>query len=97
MNFHDSDLDIVTRLRRWADIYAHVNVSDELLEAAGEIERLRRWQADANTLLNAWYDLAEEVYEAMGRPPAFLGRARVDLVRHALQHPHRSPDAVTGH
>ena len=80
----DDDRDLVAKLRDWADIYAYAIVSDELLEAAGEIERLRRWQADAKTLLNDWCDLAEEVYEAMGKPPAFLGRPRVDLVRHLL-------------
>jgi hypothetical protein len=58
--FHDSDPpDLVVRLRRWADIYAHVNVSDELLEAAGEIERLRRWKAEASTVLGYWDDAYE--------------------------------------
>jgi hypothetical protein len=64
MNFHEPDADIVVRLRRWADIYAHHNVSDELLEAAGEIERLRRWKAEATTVLGYW----DDAYERSGVP-----------------------------
>ena len=74
-SFHDHATDIVDRLRTWADIYAHHNVSDELLEAASEIKRLRHWKAGTSVVLGYW----DDAYERSG-VPGLLGDSKPKLM-----------------
>jgi sensor domain CHASE-containing protein len=79
-SFHDPDQpDLVARLQRWADIYAHVNVSDELLEAAGEIARLEQWKREAKAVIEEWEGVFAIAVEASDVVPV-LGGSKASTV-----------------
>jgi hypothetical protein len=79
-SFHDSDPpDLVARLQRWADIYAHVNVSDELLEAAGEIARLEQWKRLAKAVIEEWEGVFAIAVEGSDVVP-ILGGSKASIV-----------------
>jgi hypothetical protein len=65
-SFHDPDDDIVTRLRalshQWFECCEDIH--QPLLEAADEIDRLRRWKYEACIVLGNW----EQTWEAAGKP-----------------------------
>lgn len=59
------EMDIVIRLRSRATAYGgRPNTAADLADAADEIERLRRWKAEATAALEGW----DAVWRAAGCP-----------------------------
>lgn len=67
--------DIVTRLRQAGTVnwghYSAPSLSGLLADAADEIERLRRWKAEATAVIEEW----EAVWESAGKP-SLLGQSK---------------------
>ena len=82
----------VTYARRASDWYGDngrgrgwKDTDPELKLALDSIERLTTWKAEAVEVLSGWNELADEVFEAMGRPARMLGRRGVDVVQTAIE------------